>query len=564
MAEAFELTTILPRYLRVQGNLSAWTNDHLKSFIADLKKKSGISCIYPVRWLPGYLAIPSYCRVMNLVHGIKPIEMGVYPMDVSSGVPTALLELQHADRVLDLCCCPGGKLLAMADLCKPTSTVMGVDVSERRIDVCKSLLRQSLTYLNTHSHTADAGSDTSPGPSPYTAPRLILVHGDGCTFGSSPCPVTTDKSSAEVEDKVNVNVVFDSSVFALDLFERGDRKRMNKSARQRERKRIRLSTTIATPTTISPSSSISDDTGIGYREKNPDEKNKNTNKDQDKSWLFDKFDAVLVDAQCTHDGSYKHMGFMQVQSQSQSHQTATAEIPVVDVDGGVGVGDGQIGSARADKKKRLAAVTADNTSTMDHKDQFLELQGLQRSLLSNGFSQTRPGGMLVYSTCSVQSSQDEDVVSWLLETYPDASLVSIPTVWKTCQTRTYGSEVIAVWEQISQFVSQSSDVTTSAAAVDFPLPSEGRMDTTTTSNPLFNIVAQLGIRLGQESGSVSESESSLTGTAEHKKTADELCRAVAGAESPPLEESDILPGTVRLSYKGGVSGLFVARIHKRQ
>ena len=37
----------------------------------------------------------------------------------------------------------------------------------------------------------------------------------------------------------------------------------------------------------------------------------------------------------------------------------------------------------------------------------------------------KPGGMLLYSTCTFAKVEDEDTISWLLETEPDMELVPV-------------------------------------------------------------------------------------------------------------------------------------------
>ena len=93
-----------------------------------------------------------------------------------------------------------------------------------------------------------------------------------------------------------------------------------------------------------------------------------------------RYDRVLVDAECTHDGSLKHV----------------AKLLQAD-DGG-------------------AALVA----RMLNKTRLRELPALQRRLLRSGFGLLRPGGLLVYSTCSFARAQNEDVVAWLLACEPDA------------------------------------------------------------------------------------------------------------------------------------------------
>lgn len=89
------------------------------------------------------------------------------------------------------------------------------------------------------------------------------------------------------------------------------------------------------------------------------------------------YDRVLVDAECTHDGSLRH-------------------ILKYNVAGWDGLEENFL------EPTRLATLTA-----------------LQRGLLLNGLRLLKPGGTLVYSTCSFSKAQNEDVVSWLLETVKD-------------------------------------------------------------------------------------------------------------------------------------------------
>jgi 16S rRNA C967 or C1407 C5-methylase (RsmB/RsmF family) len=51
---------------------------------------------------------------------------------------------------------------------------------------------------------------------------------------------------------------------------------------------------------------------------------------------------------------------------------------------------------------------------------------LQKQLIYNGYRMVKPGGVLVYSTCSFCEKQNEDVVRWLLQKFADsAELVPI-------------------------------------------------------------------------------------------------------------------------------------------
>lgn len=57
------------------------------------------------------------------------------------------------------------------------------------------------------------------------------------------------------------------------------------------------------------------------------------------------------------------------------------------------------------------------------------IKSFQRNLLSNGWSLLKPGGILVYSTCSLSRKQNEDVIEWFLLNHKgDARLEVIPGI----------------------------------------------------------------------------------------------------------------------------------------
>lgn len=55
-----------------------------------------------------------------------------------------------------------------------------------------------------------------------------------------------------------------------------------------------------------------------------------------------------------------------------------------------------------------------------------ECADLQKSILSHAMTMLAPGGRLVYSTCTWAPEENEAVVSWLLEEYPDLDLLDVP------------------------------------------------------------------------------------------------------------------------------------------
>lgn len=50
---------------------------------------------------------------------------------------------------------------------------------------------------------------------------------------------------------------------------------------------------------------------------------------------------------------------------------------------------------------------------------------LQREIVSSAVSMLKPGGLLLYSTCTFAPVENEGTISWLLENFPDMSLIPI-------------------------------------------------------------------------------------------------------------------------------------------
>ena len=57
-------------------------------------------------------------------------------------------------------------------------------------------------------------------------------------------------------------------------------------------------------------------------------------------------------------------------------------------------------------------------------EDILSLQSLQREILTNAVRYVKPGGKLVYSTCTITREENEDNVAWLTATYPQLKLLS--------------------------------------------------------------------------------------------------------------------------------------------
>jgi 16S rRNA C967 or C1407 C5-methylase (RsmB/RsmF family) len=51
---------------------------------------------------------------------------------------------------------------------------------------------------------------------------------------------------------------------------------------------------------------------------------------------------------------------------------------------------------------------------------------MQREILASAHRMLVPGGHIVYSTCTFGTSENEDMIDWFLETYPEYDVVPHP------------------------------------------------------------------------------------------------------------------------------------------
>ena len=292
----------------------------------------------------------------------------VYGMDVTSGAAVlALLYDRYDDdtkagksttdgkdsaqedklhlRVLDLCCAPGIKLCMLADLVPLPSTVIGVDISQHRIQLCKNIIKKYHTNQLT-------SAPTNPTSSSNVTIQLYCT--DGTSFGT----------------KQLSGLVFDSNAEKQELKTQGKRKRQNKSARAREKRRL----------LELQRQGITDAASCDNEERtNNDSDEQAHDKSIETNATCISFDRVLVDAECSTDGAIRHI----------QKRDASSKAPLW------------------------------NDSNMS------ELIDLQKRLIESGFRLLKSGGALVYSTCSMNEKQNEDVVRWLLEKNNDAFIIPV-------------------------------------------------------------------------------------------------------------------------------------------
>ena len=156
-------------------------------------------------------------------------------------------------------------------------------------------------------------------------------------------------------------------------------------------------------------------------------------KEQEESIQFDK---VLVDVECTHDGSFKHM--VKFIKPGNDHYTKK-----IKKEKHVDPKKPESKISNNERKRRLnqqilhqkhKELTKKYFSDYDKKNEWtkedfetrvldkkkLELLGkLQQDVLFRGFEILKENGTIVYSTCSLSKSQNEDIITNLIEKVKD-------------------------------------------------------------------------------------------------------------------------------------------------
>uniref|UniRef100_A0A7S2SNQ9 SAM-dependent MTase RsmB/NOP-type domain-containing protein n=1 Tax=Mucochytrium quahogii TaxID=96639 RepID=A0A7S2SNQ9_9STRA len=319
----------LDRYVRVNPQYPRSTEDVRKKLEGEFGRAS------VVEWTKTpFIQIPGDAKLK----GNDLYESGaIYGMDIASGFAIDVLDVRPGEKVLDLCCAPGGKLCMLADLMQRKGELVGLDASKHRAFTCASVCKKYRTASRHFKNKTDNDWD------------FTIIVEDGVTFSNS-------QQAKEIIWDTQADEVLHQKESGIETFEKRDpeakpkQKKLNKGLKRKlEEKRL--------------------------------EKKKRRKADVD-----NLFDRVVVDAECTHDGSLKHMA-----------KYAT---------GGV------FGQEALESK----FLNADNAK---YSTESNDLEQLQQGLLENGFRLLRPGGVLIYSTCSFCKTQNEDVVSWLLKKYGD-------------------------------------------------------------------------------------------------------------------------------------------------
>ncbi|KAI8613452.1 S-adenosyl-L-methionine-dependent methyltransferase [Chytriomyces sp. MP71] len=359
--EDYAAETSLPRFFRINPRRVLTREDEAAIAVQVSSEARRVA------WLPAHLAFFS-APASSKLSGTNVFEDGsLFGIDVASAVAVHALSLQPNDHVLDLCCAPGAKMALIHDLQghEPDThgSVTGVDVSKARIATCKSVLRK------------------------YKMSRFRLFDADGALFNvhapsrvgkwTRDTAISSDNHVRHLEDTTAKPAAPDGSDSQDDATHAhvNFKRKPDCDSTQRElpepaapatpRKTDKVKPFLATKMLLHDPQLVSP------------------------ALLYDR---VLVDAECTHDGSIAHL-------------------------------------------KKCDDMGWDKFEAyFFDKERMDGLETLQRNLLSNGFRLLKPGGILVYSTCSFLRRQNEDIVNWfinqsegsaLLEAVPDADVFPV-------------------------------------------------------------------------------------------------------------------------------------------
>lgn len=379
------LVSGLCRFVRLNPRFdSKETLDLLKAEIS-----SGDAFPTPVPWIHkrlGFYAIPAHFKLSQS----QSFRSGrVYGMDVTSGAAVSALLFDDFDS--RHCGNPGthkstctGVTSSHTSERKENSTIAGSP--QRILDLCCSpglKLCAIADSVRNCPGSSVTGVDISESRMNVTK-AILKKYRIGITASGGE-RAKTGRATEDVDILLYCmdgttfgtepldDLVFHSAVAEEHARMAGKRKRMNKSARARERKRLRQ---------------LSSDQRAGIQE-------------ECGGHLL--FDRVLVDAECSTDGALRHLS---VQQQKQ-----------------IRIGDD------AKSKKRHADRPYDDAlrenKILTDADRFAGLVDLQQRLIASGYRLLKPGGVLVYSTCSFSTEQNEGIVSWLLKCAQDACLIPV-------------------------------------------------------------------------------------------------------------------------------------------
>lgn len=431
------------------------------------------SCVRPVAWLPRTYGVYSLPPGLPLASTPAVREGRLAGVDAASLAAVAALDAQPGHDVLDLCAAPGAKLAAVAQAMGQVGDLVGADVSLRRLGTACTLSRRyrlvspgeawppCWRYRLYHcdgTAWADAvgappaGAPAALPPSAPPAPTLVLPVLDSlvesmfrkphhATLRGLPPPfVLRPPAVAGVAQRWGRGGGGRGS--GVPLLEWLNSRYCRSEARKaRAAQAAAVSDGTAAPPTKRPRTDGADGEGSSSSASSSGDAPLSPAAEVLTSSLTApppaQYHRVLVDAQCTHDASARHVAKARRRA-ADARAAATGAASGSDDEADEFEAAGDDGGAEA------AAHTSSSSASSaplpgDGADgaplapasgvATTSLRDTQRGLLLAGYRCLRPGGLLVYATCSGEAAQNEDIVAWLLRTQPDAALVPLPTLF---------------------------------------------------------------------------------------------------------------------------------------
>ncbi|XP_076918816.1 uncharacterized protein LOC143579372 isoform X2 [Bidens hawaiensis] len=239
----------LPRYLRLKPGCE----EQIETIEADIKCK-----LEKVEWLPNFYSLPPDIQIASSISYQKG---KIYGIDAASGAAVSALNISTGDHVLDLCAAPGAKLCMIFELLGNSGSVTGVDVARHRLAACRTLVQKY--SLGAHC-------------------RLFVANGS--EFSLIPIRACSDFKSLKEDD-----------FLYKEWKSRRPWKERKKAIKERETGSLALN---QDPELIY----YGQDSGVVGLSKTELFKTVSSH-----DMLQYGYDKVLVDAECTHDGSIKHI-----------------------------------------------------------------------------------------------------------------------------------------------------------------------------------------------------------------------------------------------------------------
>jgi 16S rRNA C967 or C1407 C5-methylase (RsmB/RsmF family) len=471
------------------------------------------------------------------------------------------LGLQAGEHALDLCAAPGNKLAMLADQLHELNassaqqdaaaaatagagSVTGVDWSYSRLAAARSLVRK-LGCRSVRLFLADGQTFAEPPPtreqtasSTFAAAHIVdLTHasasssataasassssGELASASTFHAAETRNSSSLRVADAGGASVAASVASVVLRMSKREKRALHKQAAREAWNKRQKLENGAGVASAASGSDSPAEPAD-GVPSPAAAAADVSLSSSPPDPMLYDR---VLVDAECSHDGSAKHTARLRASAAVGTDPAASTTAAAAN-------------ASPSPDEKVGASSSPDDWRSLHSPERLASLQLLQRNLLRQGFRMLRPGGTLVYSTCSFQRAQNEDVVAWLLRTEPDAA------------------RAVGVWDGIEGVTVEGAK---EAAVANSPAAQGLRAASETEE------ISLLSSRV--ESAQLHDGGPSLRYLRVFSTSASLPALSAAASASTIASSSSAAPAAIELGIRmdgvlSGTSGLFVAKLRK--